>query len=58
MNKERIKQITKRFDVEIEYGSEKPGIFDKNTRSFFTFEEILGDIFPSEPPNNTKIVKK
>lgn len=48
MNEKKLIESAKKFDVEIEFDVENPGVYDENSESYFTFEELLGDILPSE----------
>jgi len=48
MDKKRLVESAKKFDVDIEFDADNPGVYDENSGSFFTFEELLGDILPSE----------
>jgi len=57
MDKNRLIKSAKMFDVDIEFNADKPGVYDENSGSFFTFEELLGDIIYSEQSINKRILK-
>lgn len=48
MDKERLLKSAEKLDIKIEFDVDNPGVFDENSGSFYTFEELLGDILPSE----------
>lgn len=48
MDKERLKKAAKKFNIEIEFDTETPGVYDQNYGEFYSFEELLGDILPTE----------
>jgi|SRR5690625_1597056 len=48
MDKKRLLEIAEELDIKIEFNTDKPGVYNENTGSFFTFEELLGDILPSD----------
>jgi len=58
MDKKRLIESAKKFDVDIEFDADKPGVYDENSGSFFTFEELLGDILSSEQSINKKRINK
>jgi hypothetical protein len=58
MDKKRLIESAKKFGVEIEFEVDNPGVYDENSGSFFTFEELLGDILPSEPSINKNKINK
>lgn len=62
MNRERLLKSAKKFGIDIKFEVEKPGVFDASSNTFFTFDELLGDIFSSEEKNEinkkNKILKE
>jgi len=52
MDKEKLIESAKEFDVDIEFNADRPGVYDKNSGSFFTFEELLGDVKPYSESND------
>lgn len=58
MDRKKMLESAKKFDIDIKFDVDKPGVYDENSGSFFTFEELLGDILPSEELINTNLINK
>ncbi|GAA0365705.1 hypothetical protein GCM10008932_17360 [Alkalibacterium iburiense] len=58
MDRKRMLESAKKFDIDIEFNVDKPGVYDENSGSFYTFEELLGDLLPSEESINTSLINK
>lgn len=46
MDKKRLLEVAEELDIEIEFNADQPGVYNENSGSFYTFEELLGDILP------------
>lgn len=44
IDNEKLIQIAKEKGIEIEVNSPNPGVYDKSTNTFYTFEELFPDI--------------
>jgi len=58
MDRKKMLESAKKFDINIDFDVDKAGVYDKNSGSFFTFEELLRDILPSEELINMNLINK
>lgn len=58
MNRRRLLESAEKFDIKIDFDTEDPGVYDEISESFFTFEELLGDVIsPSKSIDKKRINK-